>query len=473
MLKNYFKVAIRSLRKNKLYSFINIAGLTLGIASCILIGLYIHDEINYDRFHANGERIVRATMEYSSAGTVNQVATTGTKVGPQLKRVFPAIEEFTRTYKATRVVSYEGKQFEEKNVLYADSSFLKVFSFPLLQGSTATALNNIGKVVITSDIAKKYFGSEEAIGKTLQIGNNAIFEVTGVAAAVPGNSQIQFDFLASFNNLDVSKSEEWFTANYITYFLLHDKDHLAMVQQQVNAYMLTDVKKELNFEGGDYLIYNLQRFTEVHLHSSLEGFEPNGNITYLYILGIIALLILAIACVNYTNLAIAQFSGRSGEIGIRKVMGAIRSQLFAQFIGESIFLSVIALMLAVVVSIQLLPVSNAITGKHFSAGILFQPITISMIVLLGLLIGLMAGAYPALILSNTGIIKILKSGFSFSTSGGTVKKSLIVFQFVISIFLITSTIIILQQLSFIRNKNLGYDKTRIVVVPVDGKMRGE
>lgn len=469
MLKNYFNVAFRNLRKNKLYSFINIAGLTLGTACCVLIALYIYDETMYDHFHQQGNRIVRATMEFSNAGTINKVATTGTKAGPQLKRTFPEIEAFVRTFKTTRVVTCQDKQFDEHGFLYADSSFFKVFSFPLTEGNVKTALNEPGKVVLSENAAKKYFGDEAPLGKTLLVGTKD-YEVTGVAANAPGNSQIQFDFIASFSNLDAAKTEEWFTANYITYFLLHDESQIADLQAKVNSYMQQGVKKELGFEGSDYLTYNLEPFTRVHLHSSLEGFEPNGNITYLYILGIIALLILSIACVNYTNLAIAQFSGRTGEIGIRKVMGALRGQLFIQFIGESVLLTLIALAFAILLCALLLPVFNEITTKAFTAAILFQPLFIGFIFTLGLVVSLAAGVYPALILSNTGIVKILKSGFSMTSSGGTVKKSLVVFQFAISIFLIISTMIILQQLSYIRHKNLGYDKEHILILPVDGRM---
>jgi putative ABC transport system permease protein len=468
MLKNYFKIALRNIRKNKLYSFINIAGLTVGIICCILIGLFISSELSFDKFHKNADKLARITMEYSSGGIVTKVVQTGTKVGPQFKRTFPAIEDYIRTIKFPRIVTYRDKQFNEKQFYYADESFFKIFSFPLVKGDVATSLNTNDKVVMTESAAKKYFGTTDVIGKVVRIGDKKDFIVSGVAKNVPRNSQIQFDFVINFNNLDAAKTEIWWTANYITYFLLRDKSQFGNLQQQVTAYMRTDaVRKEARTEGSDYLTYYLEPFTRVHLYSSLDGFEPNGNITYVYVLAIIAILILLIACVNYTNLAIAQSANRSGEIGIRKVMGAYRRQLFTQFIGEALFITVIAILFAVLISIQLLPYFNDVTGKHIIASDLLSPKPLLLILLTGIIISFIAGIYPALILSGSIIIKILKQGFNFSSKGTGLRKSLIVVQFVISLFLIITTVIILQQLSYIRHKNLGYNKDHVLILPVN------
>ncbi|MEP6513337.1 MAG: ABC transporter permease, partial [Parafilimonas sp.] len=219
MLKTYFKIAWRNVRKNKLYSFINILGFTVGITCCILIGLYITDELSYDKFHTNADRIARITMEFGSGGVVNAAVQTGTKAGPQFKRTFPAVQDYVRTMKYARVVTYGDKQFNEKNFLYADASFFVIFSFPLIEGDAATALNTGDKIVITQSAAKKYFGSANPVGKILRTNSNKDFIVSAVAADVPGNSQIQFDFIINFNNLDAAKTEDWWTANYITYLL--------------------------------------------------------------------------------------------------------------------------------------------------------------------------------------------------------------------------------------------------------------
>jgi putative ABC transport system permease protein len=459
------------LKKTRLYSFVNIIGLTIGISSCILISLYIESELSYDRFHKNADRIVRITMEYSNGGTIGKYALTGTKVGPQLKRTFPSVATFVRTFKFPRLISYRGKVFDEKNFLYADSSFFDIFSFKLIKGNPSSALNAPHQLVITESMAKKYFGNDDPIGKTLLISNVDNFVVTGVAQDVPGSSQIQFDFLASFTSLDASKTEEWWTANDITYLLLNHADQIPRLEEQVASYMrTTQVRKEARVEGSDYLTYHLEPLEKVHLYSSLDGFEPNGNITYIYILGAIALLILFIACVNYTNLATAQSAGRGGEIGIRKVLGAGPLEIFLQHLGESALLTFIALLFALLTSIELLPLFNHLTDKSLPSSVLFHPLPVFSLFMLGVAVSLLAGSYPAFVLSRAKLSGILKSGFSFSVSGGGLRKSLIIMQFVISIFLIISTIIILQQLSFIQHKKLGFDKDHIVVLPVDYQM---
>ncbi|MDN5287256.1 MAG: macB 21 [Mucilaginibacter sp.] len=463
------KLAWRSLKKNKLYAFINILGLTVGIASCLLIGIYIKHELSYDRFHVNADRIVRATMEYKH-DVVRSAAVSGTKPGPQFKQTFPEVKDFVRTYKYPRVIGYNNQVFEEKNFLYADPSIFRVFSFNLIEGDAATALNAPDKMVITQNAAKKYFGNQEAIGKVLKIGKKN-FTVSAVAETVPANSQIQFDFVVPFSlYIDMNGPEQWWTANNITYLLLNNKEDVAPLQKRIADYMKTVSQDELKMGAGHYLTFNLQPLTNVHLHSNVSGeVEPTGNITYIYIMLAVALLILTIACVNYVNLAIAQSSGRGAEIGIRKVLGAAKGELFTQFIGESVFTVGIAAVLAIGVAMLVLPLFNQISGKQLPVNVLFDPVILISLVVLSVVIGFAAGAYPALLLSNAKLSKILKSGFSF-TSGQSVRKSLIVFQFVISIFLIISTIIILQQLSYIRNKDLGYNKSNLLVLPVDGKM---
>jgi putative ABC transport system permease protein len=470
MIKNYFKIAVRNLFKNKLYSFVNIFGLTIGIASCILIGIYIVHELGFDKFHNNADRIARVTMDYNGGDAQTKVSSTGTKVGPQFKRTFPDVEAYSRTIKNTRVLKYQDKLFEEKNFLYADSAFFSMFSFPLVAGNPATALDAPDKIVLTKTSAKKYFGSEDPMGKVIRIGDGKDFIVSGVAEDVPDNSQIKFDFVGSFSSLGASKEEKWWEANYVTYLLLKSGGKLQPLQQQVYNYMKEVSKTELKMEGSSYLTYHLEPLTKVHLYSALDGLEPNNNIVYIYILAIVAILILLIACVNYTNLSTAQSAGRSAEIGIRKVLGARKTQVFNQFISESVFFTFVAVVFALIISLFLLPFFNQLSGKELSSAVLFQPFTLISLLVLGLLVAFTAGAYPAIILSNVKLIKVLKSGFSFSSSGGGIRKSLIVFQFVISLFLITTTIVILKQLSYIKNKDLGYSKEQLLVLPLDRKM---
>jgi putative ABC transport system permease protein len=474
MIKNYFKTALRNLRKNRLYSAINIFGLTVGLAACLLIGVYIDHELSYDKFNENGSRIVRATMEYKQAETVNTVAATGTKVGPQFKRMFPAVEEYVRTFISSSVVKTGDRIFDEPRTLFADPAFFKVFSFPLIEGSAATALDAPDKIVVTRSVAKKYFGNEPALNKRLTAMGRE-FTVSAVSEDAPQNSQIKFDLVTQFLNLSNSvKNETWWNANWITYLLLRDKDDLSRLQQQANSYMQTaGVRKEARLEGNDYLRYDLQPLTKVHLHSSLAGFEPNGSITYIYMFLAVALLILVIACANYTNLATAQSAGRSGEIGMRKVMGASRRQVFMQFISESSVITFVAAVLAFVLSILLIPYFNEITGKQFTTDVLLQPIPVIALLLFCLLVSFFAGLYPALVLSGMQIMGVLKKGFAFTGGNNMLRKTLIVGQFAISIFLIIYTVVIMQQMKYLQTKNLGYDKEHLVALPIGGKMMDE
>ena len=273
MFRNYFITAWRNLRRNKLYTAINIFGLSVGLAACLLIGVYITHELSYDKFNANANRIVRATMEYGSAGTINTVATTGTKVGPQFKRTFPVIEEYARTFITHNVVKSGDKTFDEPRILYADPSFFKIFSFHIVEGDASTALGAPDKIVITQSMAKKYFGNEDALNKTITSGGKDL-RVSAVCEDVPQNSQIKFDFATQFLNLGNGvKDETWWTANWITYFLLHNEKDIPQLQQQVVNYMKTPkVKADAGLQGKDYLTYHLEPLTKVHLYSSLAGF---------------------------------------------------------------------------------------------------------------------------------------------------------------------------------------------------------
>ena len=472
MISNYILVALRSLKKNKLYSIINILGLTLGITACLLIGLYIWQETHYDSFHLNKDRIMRVTMEIGAAGNVDKVAVTGTKVGPEFARKFPAVESFTRTIIGTRIVANGDKAFTEKNVLFADSAFFNIFSFRLLKGNPNNCLDAPEKIVITEEMAKKYFGKEDALGKILKLDNTKDYTVSGIAVSVPGNSQIHFDFVIPFINLNAAKQEEqWFTANYVTYLLLKNPNQKESLQKQISQYLDEVSKKELFTDGSGYLTHHLEPLTSVHLHSSLDGLEPNGNIVYIYVLGIIACLILLIAGVNYSNLATAQSASRGTEVGIRKVMGATQSQLWTRFLGESVITTLISLVIGIILTILLLPYFNQVANASIPTSLLFHPMTILLMILLTILISLFAGAYPAFVLSGAKLGNVLKSGLRVTAAGGTLRKSMIVFQFVISVFLIIATIIVVSQLSYIQNKNLGYDKEQIVILPNDSKMK--
>src|SRR5215204_6913481 len=471
MFRNYLKTAFRNLGKNKLYSGINIIGLTTGLAACLLIGVFINHELSYDKFNVNADRIVRVTIEYNNAETVNKVATTGTKVGPQFKRTFPAIEEYSRAFLSQGIVRYGEKVFDEQRILFADDPFFKIFSFKLIEGNTSSVLDAPQKIVLTASTARKYFGNETAVNKTVTAFGKEM-TVSGVCEDAPQNSQVKFDFVTQFLNLGNGvKNEKWWEANWITYLLVRDKKDIPQLQQQIAAYMETkEVKTEARLEGNNYLTYHLEPLRTVHLQSSLAGFEPNGNISYIYMFGIIALLILIIASANYTNLATAQSTGRGNEIGMRKVLGASKKQVFFQFIGESTVITFLSAVLALSLGVLLIPYFNNITGKEFTSAALLQPMPVISLGLFAIVVSFLAGFYPAMILSGTKILGVLKKGFRITGGSGTLRKSLIVIQFSISVFLIIYTAIILQQMNFMQTKNLGYDKEHIAVLPIGGKM---
>lgn len=471
MIRNYIKTALRNLRKNRLYTFINIFGLALGLASCLLIGLYINNELKYDTFNANANRIVRTTMEYKMSDKVNFAATTGTKVGPEFNRTFPEVENYARTFISSSNVKYEDKLFNEDHILFADPSFFKMFSFNLLSGNSASVLNAPNKIVLTQSMAKKYFGNESPINKTITVIGKEM-TVSGVCEDTPKNSQLKFDFVTQFLNVGNGvKEEQWYTANWITYLLLNKGTNVSHLENKINDYMNTDaIKLQTGADGNNYLNYHLEPLLDIHLKSDLAGFEPNGSMTYVYIFIIIALLILLIASANYTNLATAQSTSRSGEIGMRKVMGASQRQVFIQFISESTIITCLASVLALLLSILVIPYFNLVTGQTFERLELLQPLPLFLLFVFSLVVSFLAGLYPALVLSGAKIMSVLKKGFN-STGGHTLlRKSLIVGQFAISVFLIIYTMIILQQMDFIKNKNLGYDKDHVVVLPIGGKM---
>ena len=275
--------------------------------------------------------------------------------------------------------------------------------------------------------------------------------------------------VASFMAVGAAQTEKWNEMNYVTYLLLHDKNNIEPLQKQIAGYMQSVSKNEMKMDGNEYLTFHLEPLTRVHLFSTLEGLEPNNNIVYIYILGIVAFLIMLIACVNYTNLSIAQSAGRSGEVGMRKVLGASKRQIFSQFVSESLVITLFSVILALILSYFLLPYFNNLSGKELTRALFFRFDTLAALIVLSVLITLAAGSYPALVLSNSKVIRVLKSGFNFTGAGG-LRRTLIVFQFVISIFLIISTIIILQQLRYIHHKDLGYDKEHVMVLPIDNQM---
>jgi putative ABC transport system permease protein len=471
MFRNYFLVAIRNLFKNKSASFINILGLTIGLCSCLLIGIYILNEMNYDRFEKNGNRIFRVIMEYSFDGSSasKKGNFTSMKVAPTIKRRFPEIENAVRMYKYPRVIRYKENLLNEKEVMYADSGFFKLFTLSLLEGNKDKVLNAPHQLVLTKSTAHRYFGNEDPLGKMMQVGIDSVpFLITGIMQDCPSNSQIKFDFLASFTSLDMGEEATYWDANYTTYLLLRNPASASKLEQKINAFMHNEMAGQ-----GASIQFSLEPFMRIHLYSEYGGFEPNNNVKYIYILEGVAILLLIIACFTYINLNMARSVERAKEVGVRKVIGAGKGQLFWQFIGEAAILCLIAVLFSFIAAYFVLPFFNQLTAKELPANMLFSFKILSGALVLTFLVSLLAGSYPSILLSNIIPVKVLKGSFKNTGSGQWMRKSLIIFQFFISVLLIASTFIMQKQLNFIQNRNPGYNRDRILVLPFDWKMRDE
>lgn len=470
MFKNYFKTAWRNLGKKKSFSAINIIGLAIGLTCCFLIALYIRHELSFDKFQQKGDRIARVIMQYRFKGgnEPTEVAFSSVRVAAVFPKVFPEIAAAVKMTQYERAIKYGNEFFDEKKVMFADPGFFDIFSFKLLQGNIHDVLAMPFSIVLTESAAKKYFGNSDPIGKTLQVGNDSnLYHISGVMQDCPSNSQIQLDFLASFSSLGLSPEYEssYSDANYVTYFLLKENSSLEQLQTKISAFM----KKEMEGKSASINFF-LEPFKKVHLYSPHDSFTPNSSISYIYILAAVALLILVIACFTYINLSTARSLERAKEVGVRKVLGAEKRQLFWQFIYESVLLCFISVILSLILSGLLLPFFNQLTGKQLELAQLFSFTFILFAITIALCLSFLAGVYPAFVFTRFQPIKVLKGAFKNTASGQLLRKSLIVFQFCISVFLIISTFVIQQQLRFIQNKKLGYEREHILVLPMDRKM---
>ncbi len=470
MIKNYVIIAFRRFFRNKITSMIKLLSLVVAMICFILIALYAFSEYSYDRFNKNADEIVRVSFDVSINGNEETWSLTGTKLGPELQRNFPLVKSFTRISKHSEVVKSEEALFNEENFLFVDSGFLNIFSFPLVEGDKYTALNAPGKIILTKSVAAKYFGSADPMGKSLLINGKQHYTVTGVAADPPDNSQIRFDFLASFANLEDSKTESWFPANFLTYLLLDKGTDEPQLESKVNTFIHDLKDEEFGISGLDYFRFNLEPLTRVHLYSNVDGFTPNLPVLYIRILILVAILILATGYINYTNLTLARASRQETEVIIRRVLGSGRHQLFMHFFSESVIYSLISIILSLYLVILLLPYFNALTEKALSASMMFNPVIISIIFVSSLVISTIAGLYPTFVILKHTRHNRLKPEPVKSVKGGSFRRTLIVFQFIISITLIIITLIIQKQRTYIRNKNIGYDRDNVISVQMGSQV---
>jgi putative ABC transport system permease protein len=463
MLKNHLKVALRNLRKNKGYSFINIAGLAVGIACCLLIVLFVRDELSYEKFHPSAERIARITYQFNNlqAGVATNNASSPNIVASWLKENFAQVLRTTRLfrpYPQEVFVAHGERVFNETGFVFADSNFFKVFDgYRAKHGNLAAALAAPHTLVITAKMAEKYFGTEDPLGKYLKINHRTERQITAVLEEVAGKSHLTFDFLASDLGIGHAYDLKWDSPNFYTYALLRDPTAARTVASAMNARLDSRV-----------VTLGVQSLRDIHLRSQLVGeLQPNGSIRYVYVFSFIALLILVIACINYVNLATARATERAKEVGVLKVMGVHRSALFWKFLVE-VFIEIIpALVLALVLVEVLLPWFNGLTSKAVSLNDIPFITMLGTFGMLLLVVSFLSGAYPALVLSGFQPAQVVKGKFETSQRGVALRKVLVVLQFSVSMFLISSVIVIYRQMQYVQDKNLGYNKEQIVVVKLD------
>lgn len=480
MLKNYLKIAFRNLRKHKGYSFINIAGLAIGLACCVLILLYVREELRYDRFHEQAGRIYRLTLS-TDKGEQPTNANTSFGQGPALAAEFPEIEAIVRFRKMgwgeKRVFAHNDKRFYEERFFFADKNVFEVFTFPFLRGHPKTALAEPFSIVITEAMCQKYFGqNNNPLGETISLdpyndGEFTDYKVTGVVKNLPHYSHIKFDFLASFESqkdlVSMTERRGWGLESVFTYVLFKPGAHAENVEARLPAFLDEHLGKD------HWYALHLQPLTAIRLHSHLRAeLEPNGDIAYVYIFSAIAIFILLIACINFMNLATAQSAQRTKEVGMRKVVGAVRAELIKQFLGESVCLSLLALALAFILIEASLPVLNSLVGKHIEIDYVTDLPMIAMMFGLAVVTGMVAGSYPAFFLSASRPIDSLTG----KTRGGRktaviLRKGLVIFQFAISVILVVCTTVVYYQMQYIRHKNLGFDRDVIVVAPLNDQIR--
>lgn len=477
MLKNYFLIAWRNLRNNKAFSFINISGLAIGLATCLLILLYVKDELSYDRYNVKADRIYRVDGDLKFAGNHFILAVVPEPMGAAMKKDYPEVEEEVRFRGYGGMLVRKGNQnIQEDKVIYTDSTLFKVFTLPMIQGDPDHALAEPKSVVITERAAKKYFNSTDAVGKYLVVDDSINLKITGVIRNVPEQSHFDYDFFISMNkSIQHWEDGDWLSNNFNTYVVLKkgtDARRLeARLPQMVEKYQVPVAQAVMHIDmdqftrSGNFIKYTLTPLTDIHLHSNKTAeLSANGNIRYVYIFSTIAVFILVIACINFMNLSTARSAGRAKEVGIRKVLGSTRQSLIRQFLMESMMVCFIALVLAVLIAITLLPLFNWLASKDLNPGLFGQPWLLAALLALTVVVGFLAGSYPALFLSAFRPAQVLKAKITTGFKSGWLRSTLVVFQFTISVILMVGTIVIYKQLSYIRNKNIGYKREQMLVL---------
>jgi putative ABC transport system permease protein len=477
MLNKLIKHSFRSFKRQRAYIIINITGLSIGIACSLLIAFFILHEISYDRYNSKNERIFNLVLDFKIGEQAFRAATSSTYAGPEMKKEFPEIEDFLRMANLSAgIITYNNQDYSLGHMIKADSSFFNFFTIPVLRGDPGNLLNSPGKVVISESTAKRIFGNENPIDKVITIGKDtSIYTITGVMADIPGNTHFEADMLVSFMSDEETYSKNWSSTWLNTYLLLKPHTNYSKVEKKIPGFINKNVgpecQKLMNMSFDEFLSrgyrfgYYLQRLKDIHLDTSVQPqFKAAGDPNFLKILGSIAILILIIAAINFTNLSTAQASRRAKEVVMKKIGGSSRAMLIAQFMMETVLLSFVATIIGLTLIKLILPYFNQIAGTNLQVHILTPWYIIPLLLLFSLISGILAGSYPSFYLSSFNPYQVLKGNLRNSIQNGRLRKILVVFQFTVSIFLITGTLIMYRQIIFMLSRDPGFNINRLIVI---------
>jgi len=476
MIKNYFRITLRNLKRQPGFSFINITGLATGMAAFILIVMFIQNERSFDRHNEHAEDVYQVILDAAVGGQEILTASSPAIMATQFLEDFPEIEAASRIdrFSSDALVKVGSTPYYESGFFMADSSVFDVFTIPLIEGDASNALNRPNTMVISETIARKYFGSANAVGQTVRHDNRVDYEITGVFADLPQTSFFRPQIIASFLTNDRWNDQVWLNNSFNTFIRLNEGSAPAALKAKFPDFLRTYVGPQIEqftgmpydeaLSGGMKYQWDLERLSEIYLFSNAEDqVGPTGDIRYLYILGVIALFVLLIACINFMNLSTARATSRAREVGIRKTLGSERGQLIRQFLGESISMSLISMVLSFGLVVLLLPAFSSVVG----ASLVIEPWLPALVLGVAILTGLLAGIYPAFVLSGFRPAMVLKGSFSSSRSGTFLRSGLVVFQFGISVVLLVGTSVVYKQLNFIQHRDIGFEQEHVVVLPIE------
>ncbi len=472
MLKNYLKIAIRHFQKQKVYSLINLSGLAVGMACCILLLLWVQDELSYDRYHENCDRIYRITYAEEIGGAYDHYALAPFASAPVFTEELSEVEAFTRLWNRSGLITHNERTFEVHDIFYVDPDFFKIFTYKIIEGDPDTALNEPGSIVLTEEAARKIFRENNPVGHTLNLNGDGDLLVKGVIKNAPGNSHFRFSYLVSINTIQGQRAkrlQQWQTIEGWSYILLATGVRPNDVEEKMAAIVERHAGEEYR-KFGVRVDYSLQKLTDIHLKSHLQAeIEGNGDIHFVYVFSLIAFFVLLIACINFMNLSTARSANRGKEVGLRKVFGAHKARLINQFIAESTVLAFLGLFSALFLVWFLLPFFGNLTGKEIGLGQLNKGFIIGGFLGLVVLTGLISGSYPAFSLSSFQPADVIRNKLHRTSHKSRLRNVLVTLQFAISVVLIISTIIVLDQLKYMKNQKLGFDKKQVLAFRLKGQ----